>query len=80
MRWNVWCDVHDKAGEQQQIHNNIRSLALAQAAGYQAPGWNNVDCVAWLDAWKKAVGKDEIRSILQQQDLADQQKFADLLK
>jgi len=26
IRWNLWCDVNGKKQEQQQIHNNIRSL------------------------------------------------------
>ena len=41
IRWNLWCDINGKKQEQQQIHNNIRSLGLARAAGYQSPGWNN---------------------------------------
>jgi len=80
IRWILWCDVHDKSQEQQQIHNNIRSLGLANAAGYQSPGWQVEGCRPWLEAWKKAAGEDEVRAILKQQNLLDSSKYADILE
>ncbi len=68
IRWYLWCDLRGKDAEQKQIHNNIRSLGLANAAGYKSPGWNDVDCNAWLIAWGQAVGKEEIETILKEQD------------
>ncbi len=79
IRWNLWCDRKEKKQEMQQIHNNIRSLGLAKAAGYTSPGWNSVGAIAWLKAWGAAVGKDEIREILTEQDLMDRRKYADVL-
>jgi hypothetical protein len=80
IRWNLWCDVRGKTQEQQQIHNNIRSLGLAQAAGYTSPGWNEVDCIAWLKAWGAAVGRTEIEEILKEQDVDNNQEYASVLK
>jgi len=79
IRWNLWCDINGKSAEQKQIHNNIRSLGLAQAAGYQSPGWNNVDCVSWLKAWGKVVGKTGIEKILQEQNVLGTGKYDPVL-
>ncbi len=68
IRWNLWCDIKGKSDEQRQIHNNIRSLGLANAAGYQIRE-AVTECNSWLVAWGKAMGKDEIESILQQQNV-----------
>ena len=80
IRWNLWCDIRGKTQEQRQIHNNIRSLGLARAAGYTSPGWNEVDCIAWLKAWGAAMGRGEIQDILKQQDVDNNQEYASALK
>jgi hypothetical protein len=80
IRWNLWSDIRNNAQQQRQIHNNIRSLGLARAAGYTSPGWNDVDCVAWLKAWGAAVGRDEIAKILKEQDVDNNQEYAVVLK
>lgn len=79
IRWHVWCDMNKKQSEQQQIHNNIRSVALIQAAGYTNPGWQNVGTVEWLNAWKAAVGKEGIRDILEEVGALETAKYAGLL-
>ncbi len=80
IRWNLWCDIKGKSEEQKQIHNNIRSLGLAQAAGYQSPGWNEVACTAWLQAWGALVGRTEIKAILEEQGVSDQGDYASVLR
>ncbi len=80
IRWYVWCDVNDKQPQLQQIHNNIRSVNLARAAGYNSPGWNDISAEQWLMAWGEAMGKDEVKEILEEQNLMDEQKYADVLK
>ena len=75
IRWNLWCDINGKKQEQQQIHNNIRSLGLARAAGYQSPGWNNSDCSSWLQAWGEVVGKAGIEKILTEQNVLGGGKY-----
>ena len=80
IRWNVWCDINGKSAEQKQIHNNIRSLGLARAAGYQSPGWNEVDTSAWLRAWGQVVGRDGIQAILKEQNVEKNDSFSHVLK
>jgi Na+-transporting methylmalonyl-CoA/oxaloacetate decarboxylase gamma subunit len=80
IRWHVWCDMNDKAQEQQQIHNNIRSVALVRAAGYSNPGWQNVGTVQWLNSWKAAVGQDGIRKVLEDAGALDAKKYQGLLR
>ena len=80
IRWNLWCDINGKSNEQKQIHNNIRSLGLARAAGYQSPGWNEVDCSAWLQAWGALMGRAEIQSILEEQGVAGNGDYASVLR
>lgn len=76
IRWHVWCDINEKQSEQQQIHNNIRSVALIQAAGYANPGWQNVGTVQWLNSWKQAVGKDGIRDLLEEVGALEADKYS----
>ena len=80
VRWHLWCDVNGKAQEQQQIHNNIRSLGLARAAGYKSPGWNKGDCKAWLQSWGEVVGKAGIEQILQEQNVLGSGKYDSALE
>ncbi|MCA9213069.1 MAG: DUF2330 domain-containing protein [Planctomycetales bacterium] len=70
IRWHVWCDVNDNAEGQQQIHNNLRSLYLAGAAGYQSPGFGDASTVQWLKTWSAVVGKAEIRTLLSDQGIS----------
>ena len=69
IRWHLWCDVNGHAAEQNQIHNNLRSLYLAGAAGYQSPGFRESSTADWLKVWSAVVGKDEIRKLLAEQDV-----------
>ncbi|MDH3718109.1 MAG: DUF2330 domain-containing protein, partial [Planctomycetota bacterium] len=80
IRWHLWCDRNNHRAEQTQIHNNIRSLGLARAAGYQSPGWQEADTVTWLTAWGKAVGRAEIESILKEQGVAGNSRYTAALK
>lgn len=79
IRWHLWCDRHDKLEEKTQIHNNIRSWTLAQAAGYQSPGFQEVDTVAWLTVWREAMGRDEVQEILREQGVVDDDKYSEAL-
>ena len=79
VRWHLWCDINGKTDEMRQIHNNIRSLSLAKAAGYQSPGWRDANVQAWLKAWGAVVGKDGIKTILDEQNVGGNQKYAAVL-
>ncbi len=76
IRWHLWCDRNEKSAEKTQIHNNIRSLGLAQAAGYQNPDWQEADTVTWLTVWGKVVGRAELEKILKEQGVAGSNRYA----
>ncbi len=78
IRWHLWCDMQGRSAEQQQIHNNIRSISLAGAAGYQPRGGS--DTVSWLRAWGAALGKEELAAILKEQNADKIEKYAAALK
>jgi hypothetical protein len=80
IRWHLWCDRNGKTAEKQQIHNNLRSLGLAKAAGYQSPGFRGVDTIAWLTAWGKAVGREEMEKLLKEQGADKVKKYSDVLE
>ena len=70
IRWHVWCDINNHADEQQQIHNNLRSLYLAGAAGYQSPGFRESSTAEWLKIWSAVVGNAEVKKLLAEQDVS----------
>lgn len=78
VRWMVWCDTHGDRESVQQIENNLRSIQLANAAGYQI-AWDEDGVRSWLLAWGKVVGRDEIRTILAEQKLLDDRRYAGIL-
>ena len=78
--WYLWCDVQGSKKQQAAIHNNLRSLRLARAAGYQSPGFRQASTAAWLLNWGKVVGRPGIEAILKQQGVDQQQRFQDVLK
>lgn len=79
VRWHLWCDINDKKEEMRQIHNNIRSLALARVAGYQSPGWREAGVNSWLKAWSAVVGKDGIQEILKELGVDSDPKYSGVL-
>lgn len=79
IRWHLWCDINGNSAVQAQIHNNIRSLGLAGAAGYKSPGWQNVDTLAWLKVWGNLKGTDELREILEEQGVLKNKRYSSVL-
>ena len=75
IRWMLWCDRHGRAAEQAQIHNNLRSLNLARAVGYQSPGWQTADTVTWLRVWRALVGDASLSRILDQQQVGNNPRY-----
>ena len=79
--WHLFLDIHgDPAGGKDQLHNNLRSLNLANAAGYQSPGWQPASTRQWLTVWRDAFGKVGLRDLLSQQGVADREPYAHLLR
>ncbi len=77
--WHVWCDRHGRDAEKRQIHNNLRSIALARAARYERPQFQYSDTAAWLTTWGKALDKDAVSELLKIQKVADVPKYANVL-
>lgn len=78
--WHVWVDFNGKdASLKRQIHNNLRSLGLARAAGYSSPGWREVGTERWLVVWGKVVGHRAIQKMLKAQGRKTYQKYKHLL-
>ena len=77
IRWYLWCDTHNDTESQQQLYNNLRSIQLAGAAGYQPAQAGNLN--AWLESWGEAVGKNKVKQILKEQGLLDNKKYASVL-
>jgi len=80
MAWFVWCDTHQRESECTQLHNNLRSLNLAQAAGYESPGWQEVDLDQWLLVWGRAFGVEAVEQLLVEQGLEQTWRFSRILK
>lgn len=80
MAWYLWTELHNQRPQQQQIHNNLNSIQLAQAAGYQIVGFvQNVKVEDWLLRWGLAAGRDELRKLLAEQGVDTQPRWAQLL-
>jgi hypothetical protein len=80
--WYVWTEENVAAAQrrqtQQPIINNLNSIQLGSAAGYQVTFRNrNVD--GWLQTWGQAAGKKEIEKILKAQKVADKPRYAKIL-
>ena len=58
----------------------VEPAAVANAAGYQSPGFQDVTTVQWLQTWANAFGKDELKAMLEEQKVADNEKYAAALK
>jgi len=79
--WHVWVDYNGKpAALKKQLHNNLRSLSLARAAGYQSPGWRDVGTERWLEVWGGVVGRKGIEALLGKLGWAARRKYRDVLK
>jgi len=77
IRWLLFCEIN-ALGEQQQIVNNLRSIGLAQAAGYQFTGSN--DAADWFRTYGRAAGKWELEKIFREQGVAGQTRYRNILK
>jgi len=75
--WYLWCDRNNKKTHHNALHNNLRSLQLAAAAGYQPSGRAVPD--QWLAAWGRAVGKAELEKILKAQGVDKETRYKKIL-
>ena len=63
--WHAWCHKNGKPDEARQVHNNLSSLNLARAAGYELTRGRRAETNAetWIEVWSKAFGNDEAQAI-----------------
>jgi hypothetical protein len=79
LAWLIWCDLRGLQTEQQQLHNNLRSVGLANVAGYQVPDWNLATAERWLIAWGRAQGTAAVERLLAEQGLTRAPRFQAVL-
>ena len=82
--WLIWCeenlpnDRRTRFKLQRPIEAALKSSHLVSAAGYRVkPGIRKAD--DWLLVWGRAVGKEEIEQMLQEQNLEDKIRYKKIL-
>lgn len=70
IRWNLHLESVDKQNEQRQVQNNLRSVQLLQAAGFQN-AWPDVNGPDVLVNYGQVVGRKKVHQILADLDLLD---------
>ena len=72
VRWHLWCDRGGHKQLQTQLHNNLRSIRLANVAGYRTPQNRTVD---WLLAWGRVIGRVELWKLLAEQGVEHEEVY-----
>lgn len=70
IQWNLHCERIDKANEQRQVQNNLRSVQLLQAAGF-GNAWPDVSGPDVLVEYGKIAGRQDVWKLLDEQGLLD---------
>ncbi|MCA9571549.1 MAG: hypothetical protein KC656_27110, partial [Myxococcales bacterium] len=60
IQWKLYCERTGKSGEKNQVWNNLRSVQLLQAAGFQN-AWPNDEQV--LEEWARIGGKGDVEKL-----------------
>jgi hypothetical protein len=77
--WFLWCERNNKKTHHTALHNNLRSLQLAAAAGYTSPGFQQTGTDRWLTIWGQAVGKAELEKLLKAQGAEQEPRYKKIL-
>ena len=77
--WYLWSELNNRKDIQRQLHNNLRSLGLARAAGYRSPGWSAVPVDRWLVIYGKMDGCESLRGLLKRQGVLFKQRYQNAL-
>ncbi len=77
--WVVWSDLHDRTDLLRQLHNNLRSRILAELVGFETPNFQFAGSTEWLEVWGRAVGKERVRALLEEQNAMEIPKYARVL-
>ena len=79
MAWYLWCERNNKKPHHTALHNNLRSLQLAAAVGYQSPGFRQATTDQWLTIWGDTIGKAEFEKLLKAQGAEDEARYKKIL-
>ncbi len=79
LAWLVWCDRLGRDDDARAIHNNLYGIGIANAAGYTLPTSGGVDLDAWLRSIGRALGRETIRELLEEQRLLGFARYRALL-
>jgi len=77
IEWHLFCDRMGLTQEQQQIHNNIRSVGLWRQAGMRE--FPSTVTVQLLKQWRQVVGGKQLARILEKQSVRYDPKYAGAL-
>ena len=77
--WLVWCDVRGRAQESQQLQNNLRSISLARAAGFELPS-GQPSVSRWLTVFGNAFGMAALDELLREQGLEPGERYPDVFE
>lgn len=76
--WHLFADRGSLKEAQTQIYNALNSWGLANAAGYTMPG-SQIDTTRWLLVLGETLGEEELRDLLEEQDLEDHYRYKAVL-
>lgn len=79
IQWMVWAEFRGDSGIHRQLHNNLRSLSLAQVAGYRSPGWSTASASTWLSIWGGVIGCRKLKTLLGRQNALRSRRYQQVL-
>lgn len=79
LSWMLFCDFTGKLDERNQVQNNLRSVGLANTAGFE-PIWGGAPTEQWLLHWGRAFGRGEVERILALHGVTEDPRLAAVLK
>jgi len=74
LAWKVRANERGDGNVENQIHNNLRSIRFRRAVGLRSVP-NRHNTVPWLVKWYEHVSKEDVRELLKQQGLLDQDPY-----
>ena len=80
VKWLLFSERSELVREKRQLHNNLRSLKLATAAGYVSPGFRQAGIDEWLTAWGRAFGRENVKELLEEQGVARDERYVRVLE
>ncbi|MHC4840817.1 MAG: DUF2330 domain-containing protein [Planctomycetota bacterium] len=72
--WGLWCVANGKTNLLGNVVNNLNSINLNRAVGYQRGGGHNM--VQWVKNTGNAIGKEKMEAMLLKHNLIDNQSYA----